>query len=537
VGLTGATMIKKIKNEINENRKYLYLSYLISILTMIPQFIVSLPLSLTHLIFLFLVLLIVLFISKFSKLLFTVFIIYLNLTNIIIGHIYIHWGYSGHIRDRIEVALASPNYESLEYLNTYIDYRDIFLVFYTIFILVLLYKFLVHFKHSFKVIKFLGFILFITILLPVNFYRNPIEKIEPFSIPYEAYKAKEFFLYPRLRLEYLRTLPNNSIVDKQKKYDVVVVIQGEAVNKHHMSIYGYDKNTTPFFSSLQKNDNFYIFNAISPVNETRFSVPILHTKATVHNFFDAYIHSRSIIGDFRIHGYDTHWISSQATSGQYDSTVAPMSAEANTIFFANGEFDANTIESSTKTDKILVDYLNSFKDKNISRPQMYIIHLIGSHFTYEKRYTQDVALFKNTTNIQEQYDNTIYYTDRILKNLFNYFEKSFKDKKILFVYTSDHGQVVSEEKHGHGFFPAFKDEYDVPFVIYSNIKNNRINKLYNNNQKSFFNLENFNYMIEYISGINDNANISYSSEVFSLNPKNIFNYNTLDYYRDTKKLK
>ncbi|GIU00564.1 hypothetical protein TSL6_10700 [Sulfurovum sp. TSL6] len=530
-------MLKKIKNEINENRKYIYLSYLISILTMIPQLIASFPLSFTHLAFLFLVLFTLLFISKFSKLLFSIFIIYINLTNIIIGHIFIHWGYSGDIQSRIEVAFASPNYESLEYLKTYIDYRDIFLVLYTIFILVLLYKFLVHVKHSFKVIKFLGFTLSIAILLPVNFYKNPIENIEPFSIPYEAEKAKEFFLYPRLRLEYLKTLPNDSIDDKNKIYDIVVVIQGEAVNKHHMSIYGYDKNTTPFFTSLQKSNDFYIFNAISPVNETRFSVPILYTNATVDNFFNAYMQSRSIIGDFRIRGYDTHWLSSQATSGLYDSTTASMSAEANTKFFVNDGYDVKTIESSTKTDKLLVDYLSSCKDINISRPQMYFIHFIGSHFTYEKRYTQDVALFKNTKNVQEQYDNTIYHTDYILKNLFNHFEKNFIDKKILFVYTSDHGQVVSEEKYGHGFFPAFKDEYDVPFVIYSNIKNNRINKLYKKNQKSFFNLENLNHMIKYITGINDDVNISYSSEVFSVEPNNIFNYNTLNYYKDTKRPK
>ena len=343
-------MLIKIKNEITENRKYLYLSYLITILTMIPQFIASLPLSFTHLVFLVLVLFTVLFISKYSKLLFSIFIIYLNLTNIIIGHIFIHWGYSGNIRSRIEVAFASPNYESLEYLNTYIDYRDMFLVLYTIFVLVLLYKFLVHAKHSFKVIKFLGFTLSIAILLPVNFYKNPIENIEPFSIPYEAVKAKEFFLYPRLRLEYLKSLPNDSIVDKHKKYDIVVVIQGEAVNKHHMSIYGYDKNTTPFFSSLQNSNHFYIFNAISPVNETRFSVPMLYTQANVDNFFDAYMHSRSIIGDFRIGGYDTHWLSSQASSGLYDSTVGSMSSEANTIFFVNGGYDAKTIESRRKTD-------------------------------------------------------------------------------------------------------------------------------------------------------------------------------------------
>jgi len=89
---------------------------------------------------------------------------------------------------------------------------------------------------------------------------------------------------------------------------------------------------------------------------------------------------------------------------------------------------------------------------------------------------------------------------------------------------------VSEKEHGHGYLPPFKDEYDVPFVIFSNVKNSRIDELYKNNKKEVFNLENLNYMIEYISGVSDENNISYSKDVFALEPKNIVDYNKLPFY-------
>ncbi len=527
-------MKNKIINEIKENRKYIYLSYLISILTMLPQIVASPSLSVSkHLIFLYLTLLMLFLIPKFSRILFLVFIIYINLTNIIIGHIFMHWGYNGDITSRIIVSLESPKHESLEYLMTFINYKDVLLVLYTIVTLALLYKFFVHFKHSFKIIRFLGFILFVAILLPISFYKNPIKYVEPFSIPNEYEEAKKFSLYPKLRIKYLNSLPKKPYVNKKKIYDIIVVIQGESVNKHNMSIYGYNRNTTPFFSSLRNNKNFYIFNAISPANLTRLAVPILNTKATVYNYFDAFMHSRSIVGDFKLYGYETHWISSQANSGQFDSTSSSMSAEADTVFFANLEF-----RNDKKTDQVLVDHLNSLKDEKTSVPQMYFIHLLGSHFAYDKRFTEDFALYKNATSIQDLYDNTIYYTDHILKNIFNHFEKKIgKDKKILFVYTADHGEFISKEleEGGHGSLSPFKDEYEVPFVMYSTIKNDRINELSNKNMKGYFNLENLNYMIEYVSGIGDKANISYSPNVMASDHTNILNYDNLKFYGSSKK--
>jgi len=181
-------MFNKIKYEISENRKYIYMSYFISLLTMMPQFIASPPLSSSrHIIFLFIALILLFFISKFSKLLFLISVIYINISNIVIGHIFMHWGYSQvDIKPRIDVAMVSPKYESYEYLVTYINYKDILLILYSIFVLLMLYKFIRHFRHSFVLVKFLGFIVAIAVIASISFYKNPLKNIEPFSIPYKC---------------------------------------------------------------------------------------------------------------------------------------------------------------------------------------------------------------------------------------------------------------------------------------------------------------------------------------------------------------
>ncbi len=520
-------MIYKLKNEIKENKKYIYLSYLISILTMFPQYLFSPPLSSysPHIIFVFLSLIILFFIAKFSKLLFLIFIIYINLSNIIIGHIFFHWGYNNvDIQPRIDVALISPVYESYEYLKAYFDYRDILLVVYTIFVLFLTYIFIRHFKHSFKILKFLAFVLSTAIIIAAVFYRNPLMDIEPFSIPYKCVKSTTYSKLFKERSKYLRThqIPIQ-ITKNQSIYDKVVIIQGESANKHHMSIYGYDKNTTPYLSNLKTKGKLYIFNTIAPSNQTKYSIPIFYTKASVHNYKNAFLHSLSILSDFKISGYKTFWISNQGETGSTDTSVSSIAKEADITHFKN------TYTYQAKPDEKILRYLDKITDN--TNKEMYVFHLMGSHSYYKDRYTKNVNLFKNPKNLLEEYDNTIYYTDYIIKGIAN----KFKDHKVLIIYVSDHGEVVSENKgqrNGHGYFPPYKDEYDIPFVIYSSVSNDRIEELYNNNKKGYFNLENLNYMIEYMSGIRNDSNISYSSDVFSLKPKNIFDYDKLKFYKD-----
>ncbi len=115
-----------------------------------------------------------------------------------------------------------------------------------------------------------------------------------------------------------------------------------------------------------------------------------------------------------------------------------------------------------------------------------MLHLIGSHADYEKRYPKENALYKKPSTIEQKYDNTIFYTNSIIQNIVAYFSSHFPKAKILYIYLSDHGVVVNKNRYGHGFLPPFRDEYDTPFLIHSTAANKRIEKLYKENSKRNF---------------------------------------------------
>jgi glucan phosphoethanolaminetransferase (alkaline phosphatase superfamily) len=106
----------------------------------------------------------------------------------------------------------------------------------------------------------------------------------------------------------------------------------------------------------------------------------------------------------------------------------------------------------------------------------------------------------------------------------------YKDEKLLLIYVSDHGENINLENNGHGFLPPFKDEYMVPFVIYSNVKNPRLDELRRDNKKGYFNLENLNSMVQYISGISTHKNLSFSPDVMAVEPTHIYNFDQLEFY-------
>jgi len=511
----------KIQLEFHTNKSYFYFGILISVLTLLPQLIFS-P-NFTHSLFLIITLILLITIPKFSKILFSVFIVFINLSNILIGHIALHWGYVlPDITPRIEVAFLSPLYESKEYISSYIDYRDYGLILFSFFVLFLLFKFLRHFTHSYKTFRFIGLGVFISILLAVTFYIYPIREFEPFSVPCkictvmdDKNKIDQIMIE---RAKYIDQMKIMKAKQKNQIYDKIIVVMGESVNKNHMSIYGYPLPTTPFFTSLQKSNDLYVFNAISPTNQTRYSLPIDLSEANVHYYENRYLHSCSILTNFKANHYVTYWISNQGRVGKNDSSISSMAYEAKTTLFAN----LNYLEA--KTDDVILDHLDKLQ-KN-SKKEMYLLHIMGSHSDYINRYKNETALFKNTTNIVEQYDNTIHYTDIILSQIY----ERFKNEKLLLIYVSDHGENINMENNGHGFLPAFKDEFMVPFVIYSNVKNPRLDEIYRDNKKGYFNLENLNYMVQYVSGISNHKNLSYSHDVMAVEPSNIVNFDTLEFY-------
>jgi glucan phosphoethanolaminetransferase (alkaline phosphatase superfamily) len=407
--------------------------------------------------------------------------------------------------------LRAPLYEKVEYLNSFINYQDFIIIAYSVLIIFILKKIFLS-TNNFKIIKLISILIFI-ILFNILVHKKPLSLVKSYINIY-----KDFYFNNKLitkRNIYLENLVREDIDYSNSKYNKIIIIQGESVNKHFI-----DKNSSPFISKLLETNSSYIFDIISGSNQTRYSIPMIFTKADVFNWKYNFIHSTSIITDFKDNGYKTYWISNQGHVGKHDDWISNIANEADIrIFFNKGNY------TEAKSDNIIIKYLNNIETDK--RNEMYIFHLIGSHNGYSKRYTQEHILYKNPEDIVQEYKNTIYFTDYVIKNIFNH----FKNKgNILIIYISDHGEVVNNSKHGHGFLPPYKEEYQIPLIIYSSIQNDRLKKLYLENKKHFFNSENMNYFIKYISYLSDDINISTSSIVFSRNPKNQFDFNQLKSY-------
>lgn len=508
------------KEELYNNKLYFLFSFFISVYVFLPHiFTHTHEFKATLISFIVLLLL-----SKVNKIIFIIISFFTLVTNSIVLHIVINWG-QAFIVSRIQASLLSPNYEALEYLQTYLDLTDIFIFLYFLIGIYLFYRFLLGYKHSYKIIKVTSLsLLLIIVFMLVNLHK--IKRLLPYRYIYKVALANEWKSIVDKRQEYLKK-QHYEPKEGNLLYDKIIIIMGESVNRHHMGIYDYNISTTPFLSNLLKQNNCFKFdNIISPTNQTRFSVPILFTDATVKHFYD-FITSRSIINDFKDYEYETYWLSNQAKAGKFDSYVTSIANEADYSYFTS--FMYNSFE--TKYDKVLLDELDKIKIKSDAK-ELFIFHLLGSHFQYETKYPTSKALFKNPKNIIEKYDNTIYYSDHIINQIYN----RFKDSKFLFIYLADHGEVIHSEKRGHGFFPTFKDEYDIPLVIYSSFENKKLLNLKKLNESLLFNMESFNYIVKYIVGMENNlTKISHDPHIFALDPTDIVNYQNINTFENELK--
>ena len=500
-------MLENLKEEIKYNKIYLKIVFILSFLTLLPQFLMVTRFHYFSTLFFSVILLVLL--SQINKILFLIFAIYINITSIILVHIKLHWG--GSFEDRLGDALISPFYEIKEYIISYVNWQDYMMIFYAVLMILLNITFIVKFNYKNYNKQSKIIFTFILFLLLVN--HSPFDMIKTF------FKVRERLNLVFIRYDFLKheKLFNNNYISP---YNKIIIIQGESANKHHWNLYGYQLNTTPFINKLYKEKKLYKFNVIAPSNQTRYSVPMIFTKANVTKWRQNFIYSHSIITDFKIGGYDTYWISNQGKVGKWEDYVTSIAQEANhTLFFNKGDF------GNAKSDIVIKNYLKN--KKHNFKKEVYVFHLIGSHSEYSKRYLKNISLIKNPKSIIDNYDNTIFFTDYIIQTIFNY----FKNDKVLIIYLSDHAEVVSKNKHGHGFLPPFKDEYEIPMIIYSSIQNKRIKELKNLNTK-MFNMENMNYIIKYISYFSNELNISYSTEIFSVEPDHIYYYNKLNFFKD-----
>lgn len=226
-----------------------------------------------------------------------------------------------------------------------------------------------------------------------------------------------------------------------KSIDKIIIIVGESARRQNMSLYGYDRLTTPNQEAEKENMLLYT-NAVSPAPFTHQAVPLSLSSIK----FDDYAAHRyqdmndNVVNVADKHGYFPYWITHRISPEERF-----LSNKAKEIKITGGYYDENLLPSF-KT------FLQNEKK------QLIILHFWGSHADAKNNYPASKKVFKENNHL-DSYDNSIAYTDFVLGKVF----MVLRNYNAAVIYYSDHGQ---EYNYGKFFHAQTKNANKVPLYIW-----------------------------------------------------------------------
>jgi heptose-I-phosphate ethanolaminephosphotransferase len=251
-------------------------------------------------------------------------------------------------------------------------------------------------------------------------------------------------------------------IESKKDNDILVVVLGESTTRHHMGLYGYCRNSTPFLSNFK--DSLLVYNNV--ISSDVFTLKAVPKMLTSLSNDSNNIEETNIVSIFNQAGYKTYWLSNQRPISYHDNAISKIASTASFFKFYNHKID----KSTSVLDEILLPKYNEIL-KEPGRKVVFI-RLIGTHFDYYKRYPKTFNKFDSNTVSKKQivinqYDNAVLYNDFILENLLKGLKKE-KGKKAL-LYLSDHGENVYDngEFIGRNESDLTKNMFDIPFFVWT----------------------------------------------------------------------
>ena len=263
-----------------------------------------------------------------------------------------------------------------------------------------------------------------------------------------------------------KLLSNNSSIP------YVVYIIGESTSRHHMGIYGYRLDNTPYMSKREKDGELFKFtDVISPNGQTMLVLEKLFTfyrqkeKGKWYEYTDLFSILKSA-------GYHTTWLSNQEYSGIWGNNGRIYAERCNSYAFTKLR-SSESFSIKDPYDAALLPLL----DKVLANPQaknFITLHLLGTHQHYSDRYPQTFKAYSadeeqgETEKMKKEradYDTSIRYNDSIMNDII----KRFENKDAIVIYTSDHGEDVMEINKkiaGHGDICINKRIVEIPMMVY-----------------------------------------------------------------------
>lgn len=375
----------------------------------------------------------------------------------------------------LEAFLNTNMAESIEFISIYINFK-----FFGILIFMIVALILLKIKINIKINNKLN-IAFIILIFAVCFGNDLRRAIKyDFSryinIPFikfnkELIYTDDILINSKIMQEsYLKIANNHEKLKANENIKNIVLIIGESSRRSAYQDYGQGLNTTPNLINI-KNKIIYS-DVIAPYASTNPVMSVLLNFANLDNLSERkFYENLDIINLFKLANYKTFWISNQDYISEWGNNAASVGIMSDFSYFTNKYMSSSDTLSYAKYDGVLLPIIKNLK---LSDNNFIVIHLLGNHGNYKKRYPKEFAKFNESdikTNISDkksiaEYYNSILYTDYIIQNIYDI----FKNDDSLIIYLSDHAESLYDDKSksvlGH---ILDKITAEIPFIIlYSN---------------------------------------------------------------------
>lgn len=259
-----------------------------------------------------------------------------------------------------------------------------------------------------------------------------------------------------------------------KEPSTLVLVIGESTNRGRMSLYGYNRPTTPNLDKMR--DELYVFNNV--VSPRPYTIEVLQQVLTFGDQKnpDGYLHTPSIMNMMQQAGYKSYWITNQQTMTKRNTMLTTFSKQTDQQYYLNN----NRSQDARQYDSVVLKPLEEVLKQDAHR-KFIVVHLLGTHMNYKYRFPESAAKFTDRTGVPDwvedgnqlsfynSYDNAVLFNDYVVSSIIN----TLKKNKIngVMAYFSDHGEEVFDIK-GLNFKGRLETAptpsmYTVPFIIWT----------------------------------------------------------------------
>lgn len=302
-----------------------------------------------------------------------------------------------------------------------------------------------------------------------------MEPAAPWNLVFGYMKYQDQLAAMESILDQNRQLPplqQLSEKDAQAEKTLVLVL-GESTNRQRMSLYGYDRETTPRLDAMK--EELVVFDNV--VTARPYTIEALQQALSFadSNNTEVFFAKPTLLNMMQQAGYEITWITNQQTQTRRNTMLTTLSQMADHQVYLNN----NRAQNASQYDE---DVIAPFRDAlaGSARKKVIIVHLLGTHRKYDYRYPESFQHFRGregvpawveASHLEEynQYDDAVRYNDFVVSSLIDAM-RSVSGQALL-MYFSDHGEEVYDYPQpfcGRNEYEPSPAMYTVPFIAWAN---------------------------------------------------------------------